>query len=334
MPIFAQQVKLDFNKNKEPDERVSPLYKEETEQYAIEIREIVIREKLAMEAEISKVDDDLKNGNISDSLAGNLKADIALRFSERIDSGIGNLKFDLDEAVKKQVQYSIMNTDVEKLKEEQAEEEWHYKPQNELGGYLSYGMISLPDDDNAALNDHLSYSSGIDFGFLYHRQFSETSPFVLMTGAYLSWRTIRFDDDYLISRNDEGNVDLYPYAKKLDKSKLRATYIMVPVGIKYSFNSLKTKNDESYRDPDDGIAVTANLYGGFRISSNNIVDGEDVDYRDKKTNYKLNDFAYGAQFTLSIDDWNFFVRQELSPYFKDGTFDDRRMLQFGVNLGF
>jgi len=109
---------------------------------------------------------------------------------------------------------------------------------------------------------------------------------------------------------------------------------MVPVGIKYSFNSLKTKNDESYRDPDDGIAVTANLYGGFRISSNNIVDGEEVDYRDKKSDYKLNDFVYGAQFTLSIDDWNFFIRQELSPYFKDGAFDDRRMLQLGVNLGF
>src|SRR5690606_26431371 len=247
-------------------ERVSPLYKEETEQYAIEIREIVIREKLAMETEISKVDEDLKNGNISDSLAGNLKADIALRFSERIDSGIGNLKFDLDEAVKKQVQYSIMNTDVDKLKEEQARktEEWHYKPQNKMVGYLSYGMIFLPDDENEMLNDHLGYSSGIDFGFLYNRQISKTSPVVLMTGAYLHRRQVRFDDDYSSSRSSEGDENLTPYDRALDKRELRATQIMVPVRVRERSSPLKTKDDESYRDPDDGIAIAAKLYGGFR----------------------------------------------------------------------
>lgn len=333
---FAQKVKFDFNNNATPDERVSPLYKEKTEQYAIEIREIVIQEKLAMEAEISKVDEDLNNGIITDSLAGNLKADIALRFSERINSGIENLKFDLDEAVKQQVQYSIMNTDVERLKKDQQEktEEWHYKPMNEMTGYLSYGMIILPDDDNQKLNDHLAYSNGIDFGFLYHRQLTKTSPFVFMTGAYLSWRTIRFDDNYFLTRNNEGAVDLNQYPHNLDKSKLRATYIMIPLGVKYSITGLKTKNDETYRDPDKGIGITANVYGGFRISTNHIVDGVDVNYRDKKTNYELNNFAYGGQLTLSIFNWNFFVRQEFSPYFNKGNFDERKMLQFGLNLGF
>jgi len=333
---FGQTIKIDFNENEDVEERVSPRVREKVEQYAIEIREIVIQEKLAMESEVSKVDEDLENGLISDSLAGNLKADIALRFSERINSGIENLKFDLDEIIKQQVQYSIMNTDVEKLKEEQKSkvEEWHYKPKNEMTGYLSYGMITLSDSDNQKLNDHLAYSSGIDFGFLYHRQFSQTSPFVFLTGAYLSWRTIRFDDNYFLTRNSEGLVDLNQYEHNLDKSKLRATYIMIPLGIKYSTAGLKTKNEETYRNPDKGIGIAANVYGGFRISTNHIVEGREVDYRDKKTNYELNNFAYGGQLTLSIYNWNFFVRQEFSPYFNDGTFDDRKMLQFGINFGF
>jgi len=336
MTLNAQKIKFDFNDNTQTDERVSPVAREKMEQYAIEIREIVIREKLAMEAEVSKVDEDLSQGIISDSLAGNLKADIALRFSERINSGIENLKFDLDEVVKQQVQYSIMNTDVEKLKEEQNSkvEEWYYKPQNEITGYLSYGMITLADGENQKLNDHLAYSSGIDFGFLYHRQFSKTSPFVFLTGAYLSWRTLRFDDNYFVTRNLDGHVDINQYEHNLDKSKLRATYIMIPLGIKFSTAGLKTKNDETYRVPDKGIGFTANVYGGFRISTNHIVEGTDIDYRDKKTNYELNNFAYGGQFTLSIHNWNFFVRQEFSPYFNKGTFDDRKMLQFGLNLGF
>ncbi len=336
MNLTAQTIKLDFNENTKETERISPNYKEKTEQYAIEIREIVIREKLSMEAEVSKVETELAGGIISDSLAGNLKADIALRFSERINSGIENLKFDLDEAVKQQVQYSIMNTDVEQLKkdQEQMTEDWHYKPQNEMTGYLSYGMIVLPDDENQKLNDHLAYSSGIDFGFLYHRQLTKTSPFVFITGAYLSWRTIRFDDNYFVTRNNDGVVDLSQYPHNLDKSKLRSTYIMIPLGIKYSTSGLKTTNEETYRNPDKGIGISANLYGGFRISTNHIVEGVEVDYRDKKTNYELNNFAYGGQLTLSIYNWNFFVRQEFSPYFNTGNFDDRKMLQFGINLGF
>ena len=336
MTLNAQKIKFDFNENSQTDERVSPAAREKMEQYAIEIREIVIREKLAMETEISKVDEDLSQGNISDSLAGNLKADIALRFSERINSGIEDLKFDLDELIKQQVQYSIMNTDIEKLKEEQNSkvEQWQYKPQNYISGYLSYGMIHLGDGENQKLNDHLGFSSGIDFGFLYHRQFKKTSPFVFLTGAYLSWRTLQFDDNYFVTRNLDGQVDLHQYEHHLDKSKLRATYIMIPLGIKYSTAGLKTKNDEIYRDPGKGIGFTANVYGGFRISTNHIVKGNDIDYRDKKTNYELNNFAYGGQFTLSIYNWNFFVRQEFSPYFNKGNFDDRKMLQFGLNLGF
>src|SRR5690606_25685182 len=120
-----------------------------------------------------------------------------------------------------------------------------------------------------------------------------------------------------------------------DKSKLRSTYVMVPVGLKYSFNSLKTRNEQTYRNPDGGFSIGAHVYGGFRISTNNIVDGGDeMEYRDKKSNYQLNNFAYGAQLTLSVMSWNFYVRQELSSFFKEGTFDDRKMLQFGINLGF
>ncbi len=310
--------------------------REKLEQYAIEIREIVIQEKLAMETEISKVEEDLKNGMINSGEASNLKADIALRFSERINSGIENLKFDLDEITKQQVQYTIMNTDVDQLKKEQKDktEQWSYKPINQMTGYLSYGMIVLPDDDNQKLNDHMGYSSGIDFGFLYHRQLTKTSPFVFLTGAYLSWRTLRFDDNYFVTRNNDGVVDLTQYSQNLEVSKLRATYIMIPLGVKYSISGLKTKNEETYRNPDKGIGLTANVYGGFRISTNHIVEGVDVDYRDKKTNYELNNFAYGGQLTLSIFSWNFFVRQELSPVFNNGNFDKRKMLQFGINVGF
>lgn len=331
----AQKITWNFNEETEVDEPVSPVVKEKIEEYAVEIRQIVIDGKLAMQAEVEKVDEDLKNAVITKSEADNLKADISMRFAETINENIAKLNFDLDEITKNQVQYAILNTDLDALKKKQSDtKEWKYKAQNEITGYLAYGMIDLPKGNNEMLNNHLGYSSGIDFGLMYHKQFTETSPFVFLTGAYFSWRTIRFDDNYYINRHTDGVVDLVHAEGNLDKSKLRSTYIMVPVGVKYSFSSLKTKNEESYRNPDGGFALAANVYGGFRISTNNIVEGGELDFRDKKSNYELNNFAYGGQLTLSVMGWNFFVRQEFSPVFKDGTFDDRKMLQFGINLGF
>lgn len=245
------------------------------------------------------------------------------------------MNFNLDEITKQQVQYTILNTDLEELKKEQEPKKKKYAAINQVTGFLSYGMIALADDDNQKLNDHLGYSSGIDFGLVYHRQLSRTSPLTFQSGLYLSWRTLRFEDDYFMYRNENGEVDLVQYDKNLDKSKLRATYLMVPIGLKYHFSKLNTDEDgETYRKINSGFGIGLNLYGGVKISQNNIVKGEDINWRHRKTDLNLNQFAYGAQLNVEINSWNLFVRQELSPYFKKGSFDDRKMLQFGINFGF
>ncbi len=334
---FAQKINFDFNKNETESDLISPVVKEKIEEYALEVRKIVIEEKILMNAEIAKVDSTLTVKAINLSEAEQQKEEISLRYSDKIDERIHELNFDLDEITKKQVQYTILSTDVEKLSKENELNtlESKHKAKNEVTGYLSYGMMYFADDDNELLNKHLGYSSGIDAGFLYHKQFNRTSPWEFITGVYFSWKTMRFDDDYLISRNDEGDVNLIQYEKNLEKSKLRATYVVVPVGLKFHISPLKNVGDEfSYRNINKGLAIGANIYGGFRISKNNIVKGEDIGFREKDTNYNLNNIVYGAQLTLSLNDVNFFVRQDLSAYFKDKTFDDRKMLQFGINLGF
>lgn len=334
---FGQKISFDFNENSSKNDPVSPIVKEKIESYALEISKIVIDEKLLMNEEIASVNKEITDGTISGAEGDDKKAEISQRYSEKINQRIDSLEFDLDEITKKQVEYTILNTDVDKLTKDKIQESINrkYKPKNEIVGFLSYGVMHFADGDDESLNKHLGYGSGIDFGLLYHKQFNRTSPFTFITGAYFSWRTMRFDDDYMINRSEDGNVSLVQYDKNLEKSKLRSTYIMVPVGIKYSITPLKKVNDEiSYRNVDKGIGIGVNIYGGFRINKNNIVKGEDISIREKGTNYNLNNFVYGAQATLSIDNINFFVRQDLSSYFKDNTFDDRKMLQFGINFGF
>lgn len=336
MSTQAQKIKIDFNEDSKTDERVSPVLKEKVDEYAIQVREIVIREKLEMEKEISEVNHKLEAAEISEEEANNQKAAISLKFSNKINEGIAALNFNLDEITKQQVSYSIMNTNLEELKKgEDQKKPKLYKRMNQVNGYLGYGMIHIPNGDNEKLNDHLGYSSGIDFGLIYHRQLNRTSPFEFITGLYLSYRTMRFEDDYLMYRNGEGVVDLVKHDGNLRKSKVRAGYLMVPLGFTYHTSKLKTDSEgNDYRKLGKPFSIGANAYGGFRIGQNNIVKGEGINWRHRKTDLNNNNFAYGVQLNLGIYGWDFYVRQELSPYFKGKTFDDRKMLQFGINFGF
>lgn len=336
MSVQAQKIKLDFNEDKQVDEKVSPAVTTKVEEYAIQIREIVIAEKLEMENEIAALEKKFENGDLTKEQLDNQKAEIALNYSDKINSAIEKLDFNLDELIKQQVRYSIMNTDLNELKEEQKSKKPHtYKKSNEAVMYFGYGMIHLPDGNNQNLNRHLGYSSGIELGLNYHRQLSRTSPFELISGLYLSWRTIRFEDDFFISRNQNGLVDLVQHNGNLEKSKLRTAYLMVPLGFTYHSSKLKTdENGEAYRNINKGFGIGANIYGGFKISQNNIVKGENINWRHRKTSLNNNNFAYGVQLNVEIFNWNFFVRQELSSYFRKSTFDDRKMLQFGIHFGF
>jgi len=333
---FGQVVSVNFNDlPKEESDLISPVVKEKIEEYALEVRKIVIEEKVGMNAEIAKVDSAFTAKTIDTSQAEAQKEEISQRYSDKIDERIQALHFDLDEITKKQVQFTILNTDVEKLTKEMdlnAFEKKH-RPRNEITMFLSYGMMYLPDGDNELLNKHLGYSSGIDAGFMYHRQFNRASPWEFMTGIYSSYRTLRFDDDYYVNKTDEGEVELVQFERNLNKSKLRANYIVLPIGLQYNIAPLKTVEGISYRGKAK-LSLSANVYGGLRTHSVRILKGDGIKQKQKGSNYNLNKYIFGAQFTLHLNSVNFFVRRDFTPYFEKGTFDGRKMLQFGINFGF
>src|SRR5690606_16072897 len=210
MDSFAQKIKLNLNESSEAEEQISNAVKEKIEEYAFEIRKIVTDEKVLMNEEISEVDLELKNNSITLSEAENRKTEISQKYAQKINDRIAGIEFDLDEITKKQVEYTILNTDVEKLSKEKKYRSLaeNHKSKHEVTGYLSYGVMHFEDGDDESLNRHLGYSSGIDAGFLYHKQFNRTSPWEFITGVYFSWRTLRFDDDYMINRSEDGEVTL------------------------------------------------------------------------------------------------------------------------------
>lgn len=330
----AQKIKVDFNQQ-EKDDRVSPKVQEDIDRYALKVRDIVISEKLAMKADIDRVDQKLKDRLISEKEAATLKSDIALKYSDEINDRIKALHFNVDSLTRKQVQYTILNTDLETLKNEKQIKIHHSKKVNELAIYFAYGIITLPNGSDQALNNHLKFSNGIDAGLIYNRQLSRTSPFKFHSGLMLSWRTLRFDDNYFVNRDQNGVIDFLQATSNLSKSKLRGTYLVAPIGFSYQISKLETAEDGTkYRKSKGPMSIGLNLYGGVLISNNNIVEGDQVNQRSKKPDYGLNPYSYGAQLSVKIVGVNLFVKKDFSSYFKSGVFDNRKMWQFGISTGF
>ncbi|MCS3530405.1 PorT family protein [Chryseobacterium sp. JUb7] len=326
--VYAQRKPL-LNLQSKEDTEVSPIVKEKVDEYAKKIDAIIQEEKKMMEAELLT----LQAKNLDKAEFDKQKSMIADRFSEKIDQRIEDLGFDLDTVIQKQVRYSLLNSDVTSNEELKANLLKKFRPTKDLSGYISYGIMTLTNNktDNT-LDKNLKYAGNFEFGLKFNYQFSRTSPLGLITGIGFSWRTLSIDNNMYFSKDANSDVVLANYEKGLEKSKLRTGYIVVPLGLQYNFSRLKNAGmDIQYRDYQKGFKVGANVYGGVKMSTNNIVKGEGISDRER-SNYEVSPFIYGGQFTVSYNDFSIFVKKDFGNFFKSGNFENDKALIFGASL--
>lgn len=325
---YAQKTPT-FNLPSKEESDVSPMVKEKVEEYATKINTIIQEEKKLMEAELL----DLQSKGLEKTEFNTQKAIIADRFSEKIDQRIEDLGFDLDMVIQKQVRYSLLNSDVTSKEELKAKLLKKFRATKNVSGYISYGAMALTNNlsDNA-LDKNLGYANNFEFGLKFNYQFGRTSPWGLISGVGFSWRTVRLDHNMIFAKDTNGNVHVESGGGNVDKSKLRTGYIIVPLGLQYNFSKLKSAGmDIQYRDYNKGFKVGANVYGGVRMSSNNIIKADGVNSRNRE-DYQVNPFVYGGQITLSYNDYSIFVKKDFSNFFKDDTFKNDKALIIGVAL--
>lgn len=327
--LYAQ--KFTFDLNDKNDEKISPIVRDRISEFTLVIRQIVQEEKGAMEKKIIAVDKELAEGKLTASEATARKEEIANVYSETINDRIQEVNFNLDDIIKQQVAFSIMNGDPVTPKTKQDVTK-RYRIVNQINGYGSFGYMAFTGKKDEELNQHEKFSSNLTAGMIYERQLSLTSPLNFLTGALFSWRTYRLDDDMRFNRDENGNIGVIKSEKSLDKSKLRSAYFMVPVGFKYNFSKVKNITEDFAYRPQAKHYIAAYVYGGTLLSSNNIYKGDGVRNK-QRGNYNVNNFIYGAEVTIGLGLIDVFVRKDFNTYFKDNTFDNRKMIQFGINLG-
>ncbi|WP_294332364.1 outer membrane beta-barrel protein [uncultured Chryseobacterium sp.] len=325
---FAQKKPV-FNLQPKEDTEVSPIVKEKVDEYAKEIDAIIQEEKKLMEAELLE----LQSKNLDKAEFDKQKSLIADAYSQKIDQRIEALGFDMDSVIQKQVRYSLLNSDIASNEEVKQRLLKKFRPTKDLSPYVSYGIMSLTNDkpDNA-LDTNLRYAGNFEFGLKFNYQFGRTSRLGLISGIGFSWRTLSIDNNMFVAKDAGSNVYLANYDKGLSKSKLRTGYIIVPLGLQYNFSKLKNAGmDVQYLDYSEGFRIGANIYGGIKMSTNNIIKGEGISNRDR-SEYQVSPFIYGGQFTVSYNDFSIFVKKDFGNFFRNGNFQNDKALIFGIAL--
>ena len=327
--IYAQKT-LQFNLPGKKGTEVSPVVKEKVEEYATKINTIIQEEKTLMDAEL-KI---LQSKNLEKPQFDQQKQEISENYAERIDQKIEDLGFDLDAVIQKQVRYSLLNTDVTSQEDLRANLLKKFRATKSLNPYFTYGIMTLTNNlaDNA-VDKNIGYNSNLEVGLKFNYQFSRTSPWGLISGLGLSWRTVRLDNNKFFAKDANGDVSVVEYAGNISKNKLRTGYLMVPLGLQYNFSKLKNVGmDINYRPYESGFRIAANAYGGVQMSTNNIVRGNGDDFRNR-ANYQVNPFVYGGQLTFSYNNLSLFVKKDFSNYFKESHFPNDKALIIGLALG-
>ncbi len=332
VPLFGQY-SLSWNLNSKEDNAVSPIVKEKIDEYARKVNSIIQNQKTIMESELTAARAKADADGTSASDWEKQKSEIADKNSLLIDQKIHELGFDIDEITQKQVRYSLLNTDAKSEEELKKTLARKYRATKSVNGYISWGIMGLTNNlPNNDLDNNKAFSNNFEFGMKFNYQFNQKSPWAFISGFGFSWRTLRLQNDKYFAKDANSNIFLAQSDVNLEKSKLRTGYFMVPIGFQYNFSKLKTVGDIQYRPYYDGFKVSANVYGGVKLSSNNIVKGDDVKFRTRE-NFDVNPFVYGAQVSLSYGQISLFVKKDFSNFFKDNHFNNDKMLQFGVAWG-
>ena len=328
--FITAQVIIKLNLPTKQDTEVSPIVKEKIDEYATKINNIIQEEKKLMDLELEF----LAKENLAQAEFNKKKAEIADRYSLKIDNRIEALGFDMDEIIQKQVRYSLLNSDITSNEELKAKLMKKFRAVRNLSPYFSYGIMTLTNDqpDNN-LDKNIAYSNNLELGMKLNYQFDRMSPWGLISGVGLSWRTIRLDNNKFFSKDANGEVSVANYAGNIDKNKMRTGYLMVPLGLQYNFSKLKNAGmDVQYKPYSSGFRVAANMYGGVKMSTNNIIRGDAEDFRNR-SNYQVNPFVYGGQFTFSYNGLSLFVKKDFSNYFKGNLYPNDKALVIGIGLG-
>ena len=202
---------------------------------------------------------------------------------------------------------------------------------------FSFGFSSfLNENDFSTIEEsplNLYKSRYWEIGYTQKARLSANSSAVsLKYGLSLMIHNMKLDENQIFVKN--GNVtNFVDFDFELEKSKLRTTYLAVPVHLEFDFSkSRRTDEGQAIVRSQRSVRLGIGGFVGLPIRTKQVLEykanGHNVE-ESQKGNFNVNQFAYGLSAYLGYKDFSFYSKLDLNSMFKNNT-PEQNLVTFGV----
>jgi hypothetical protein len=204
---------------------------------------------------------------------------------------------------------------------------------------FALGLNNLITNNQVANSDYYYWKSHFyELGVTCNtRVLKEDNLLHLKYGLSLMYNNIRPTANRYFVKNG-GQTDLVVNPVKLEDSRFRNVYIMLPLHIEFDFSKKEIRDDKTIFRTHKSFRIGLGGYAGFRVKSKQVLDysdanGNDVEER-IKGDFNVNDFNYGLSTYVGYKATSLYLKYDLQPLFVNNPISQNNIslgLRFDLN---
>jgi hypothetical protein len=201
---------------------------------------------------------------------------------------------------------------------------------------IEFGINNFVDNkfsmDRTAAEQFMDLNTGRSWNFNWNiKQYSigfGSNRFGLVSGLGLEFNSYHFDGDNNIQELDGNIVSKTDYPSPLEKSKLKTTFLRVPVLLELQLlNAKRSKR----------VYISGGVIGGLKLgSSTKVIYKEDgKKQKDKiRDDFNINPLRYGLTARIGYRNLNVFGNYYLTPFFEKDNDPELYPISIGLSFSF
>ena len=313
---------------------------------ATKIENITKDEKVGLKEEVEAVNVELEKGIITKEQADEKKQKLAESRAKAIEFRVSQAQTELVNLVQEKVDGKI-KTDDEDFnflffhKSDGKNHDKYMKCQDSIKNFsrttsqfvFALGLNHLATNKSVANSDYRYLGSHFyEWGATANTRILKNSNLLhAKYGLSVMYNNLRPTDDRFFAESGK-QTNLETSVVKLDESRFRNVYLVVPLHLEFDFSGTKQSGDKTIFRTHQSFRMGLGGYFGANLKSKQILkyeslDGNNVKER-TKGDFNVNDFIYGASAYIGYKDISLYAKYDISPLFSDNSID-----QNNVSLG-
>ncbi len=289
---------------------------------------IVTQEKTILKDSIVRIEKKLELGEISEEEARKKKEEFAGQIAERITNAseekTNEILAVVDEIINEKTTESSVKFSKKLIHPKKKKNK---KPKRTVNRFVfAYGLNTMIDNGSSEAESTLDYklwqSNSVELGLAYKtRLIKESSLLNLKYGLSFLWNSYSPKDN-LYHVETAGITHLENHTADLSKSKLRSSYVVVPVFLEFDFSKPKTVNDKLKLQRNKSVRIGLGGYAGLRMFTKQFLEYENEVGEIKETiksDYDMERYKYGVSGYLGYKDMSFFANYDLNTLFSNAS---------------